>query len=125
MRYLLDTTLVIQHALGEPAATGTIARLFEQTADLYTCAVVTCEALSGGTDEERAVIRRLLDALEYAALAPDDARRAAELRRAAGRGASRSLGDALIGALAIGLGATVVTRNRPDFARMGVPVVEY
>lgn len=125
VRYLLDTTVIVEHAAGDSGAVGAIASLFEETSDLYACDVVTCEALSGGTDEERAVIRRFLDALEFVALGPAEARLAGELRRAAGRGSGRSLGDALVGALAIALGATVVTRNRPDFARMGVPVREY
>jgi predicted nucleic acid-binding protein len=37
----------------------------------------------------------------------------------------RSLGDALIAGIASDLGAIVVTRNRPDFARQGVATLEY
>ena len=125
MRYLLDTTVIVQYALGMPAATDLVWRLFEETGQIHTCDVVTCEALTGGTAEERAAIASLLDALEYIALAPWDARVAADLRRTAGRSSGRTLGDALIAALALANDATVVTRNRPDFARMGVPVLEY
>ncbi len=35
------------------------------------------------------------------------------------------LGDALIAAVAADLGATVVTRNRPDFERQGIEVLTY
>jgi predicted nucleic acid-binding protein len=122
---MLDTTVVVHYALGVPAATELVWQLFEQTGEIYTCDVVTCEALSGGTDEERAAITSLLNSLEFIALAPWDARLAADLRRAAGRTSGRTLGDALIGALALANDATVVTRNRPDFARMGVAVLEY
>ena len=87
--------------------------------------MVTCEALSGGTDEERDVIRRFLASLEYVALDPDGAASAGELRRAAGRSSGRSLGDALIAALAQRLGATVVTRNAADYAAYGIPVLGY
>jgi predicted nucleic acid-binding protein len=125
MRYVLDTTVVVQYALGVQAAIDIVWRLFEETGRIYTCDVVTCEALSGGTDDERAAIASLLGALEYLALAPGDARIAADLRRVAGRSSGRTLGDALIAALALANGATVVTRNRPDFARMGVRVLEY
>jgi len=41
---------------------------FEETDLLYTCDVVTCEALSGGTAMERDVIRRFLAPLEFVAL---------------------------------------------------------
>jgi predicted nucleic acid-binding protein len=36
-----------------------------------------------------------------------------------------ALADALIAALARGLDATVVTRNRPDYARQGASVLTY
>ena len=87
--------------------------------------MVTCEALSGGTEAERDIIRRLLAVLEYVVLDPDGAASAGELRRAAGRSAGRSLGDALIVALAQRLGATVVTRNAADYAAFDIPVLAY
>jgi predicted nucleic acid-binding protein len=40
-------------------------------------------------------------------------------------GNRRSLADALIGGVAHSLGATVVTRNRPDFVRQGIDVLTY
>lgn len=83
-----------------------------------------CEALSGGTAEERALIRRFLSALEFVALDPDGAAAAGDLRRLAGR-RSGSLGDALIAALARRLDATIVTRNGADYAAYDVPVLGY
>ena len=125
MSYLFDTTVVIDWSLDYPGITEVVGRCFEETDLLYTCDVVTCEALSGGTDEERVVIRRFLTALEYVSLDPDGAANAGELRRIAGRSAGRSLGDALIAALAQRLGATVVTRNAADYAEYEIPVVGY
>jgi predicted nucleic acid-binding protein len=40
-------------------------------------------------------------------------------------GGHRALGEALIAGVATELAATVVTRNRPDFERQGVPVLTY
>lgn len=125
MRYLLDTTVIIEYAIGDPAADAVVRRCFDETLDVFVCDVVTCEALSGGGDAERAAIIRFLAPLEFIALSPDDARRAGDLRRSAGQTSGRTLGDALIGALALANGATVVSRNAGDFARMGVPVLEY
>ncbi len=125
MSYLLDTTLIVHHVNGDPAAVRMVRRLFEETGALYTCDVVTCEALSGGTDEERHDSARLLDALEYIAIDPEAARWAGARRLELGQTSRRGVGDALIAATAWRMGATIVTRNRADFERYGVPVLEY
>lgn len=126
MRYLLDTTLIIDHANGYEPAMRTLHRLFEEGAELFTCDVVVCEALSGGTDEHRAVLRRLLAPLDYVATDPDAARSAGAARLECHRSGGRlGLGDALIAAVAAGISATIVTRNRPDFERQGALVLGY
>ena len=126
MSYLLDTTILLDFAHGRQTAIDLVDRLFSESTMLYTCDVVTCEALSGGDERERRAIGGVLDALEFVALTPEGARWAAEARRA-GRAApgARSLADALIAASAWSLGATIVTRNPRDFERQGVPVLRY
>ena len=126
MRYLLDTTLIIDHAHGYQPAMALLQRLYEQGAELFTCDVVVCEAMSGGSDEHRAVVTRLLGPLEFVATDPAAARAAGDARFERHRAGGRlGLGDALIAASAQGIGATIVTRNRPDFERHGVPVLSY
>jgi predicted nucleic acid-binding protein len=125
MPYLLDTTLLIDHAADRPAAVALVRRLFGETAEIFTCDVVVAEACSRGSDEEVAAIGSMVGALEYVATHPDAARWAGEARRRSGRTGPRSLGDALIGGVAWSLGATVVTRNPEDFLPMGVPVLAY
>ena len=126
MRYLLDTTLIVDHAHGHEAAMALLHRLYEEGAELFTCDVIVCEALSGGTDDHRRVISRLLDALDFVATDPTAARAAGaarlERRQAGGK---LGLGDALIAAVARGQDATIVTRNRPDFERQGASVLTY
>jgi predicted nucleic acid-binding protein len=127
LSYLLDTTVVIDHAEGFAPAVELLSQLFSETSDLYTCDVVTCEALSRGDEEAVAVKRTLLDALEYVALSPDGARWAGEQRRTRREAGQRapSTTDALIAALARSVGATVVTRNARDFDAFDVPVLGY
>jgi predicted nucleic acid-binding protein len=126
VRCLLDSMLLIDHANGDAAATALLQRLFEEGQDLYTCDVVTCEALSKGDAEQLAAMRTLLDALEYVATSPDAASWAGEsrrLRHSAGR--RRALGDALIAGAANSIGASVVTRNQADFDLQGIPTITY
>ena len=126
MRYLLDTTLIIDHAHGYEPAMTLLHRLYEEGGELFTCDVVVCEALSGGTDEHRAVVSRLLRALDFVATDPEAARAAGAARLERHEAGGRlGLGDALIAGVARGLGATIVTRNRPDFVRQGAPVLAY
>jgi predicted nucleic acid-binding protein len=68
----------------------------------------------------------LLNALEYVATSPTAARWAAASRRKRHRaGGKLGLGDSLIAGIAAELGATVITRNRPDFERQGIEVLTY
>ena len=125
MSYLLDTTVLIDHALSRFGADRLLLDLFGETGDIYTCDAVVVEALSSGSVDELAVIERLVHALEYVSTTPEAARWAAEVRRRRGRTSRRHLGDAIIAGVAWSLGATIVTRNPRDFEGHGVPVLAY
>jgi len=126
VRYLLDSTLLIDHANLDPGASEMLERLHSGRHELYACDVVTCEVLSQGDVSHLRYLRVLLDALEYVSTSPDAARWAAASRLRRHRsGGKLGLADALIGAVAADLGATVVTRNRPDFERQGIEVLTY
>ena len=125
LRYLLDTTALIDHAKGRHGAPGLVASLFSEPNDLFTCDVVVAEALSGCPDDELGVIAALIRVLEYVSTHPDAAAWAGEARRARRASGARSLSDAIIAGVAWTLDATVVTRNPKDFAKLGVPVLAY
>lgn len=126
MRYLLDSTLLIDHANRDEPATRLLARLYAERNDLFTCDVVTCEVLSRGDSAPIAHLGVLLSALEYVSTSPQAARWAATSRLRRHRdGGKLGLGDALIAGVAAELGATVVTRNRSDFERQGIQVLTY
>jgi predicted nucleic acid-binding protein len=125
MRYLLDTTLLIDHANGRPGAVALVRELFSEPNDLMVCDAVVAEALAGGDDLAVAGISALVDALEFVSTHPDAARWAGSSRRRLRRSSPRQLGDALIAGVAWFFDATVVTRNPRDFEVQGVRVLGY
>jgi predicted nucleic acid-binding protein len=125
VKYVLDSTLIIDHTNGLPTAVALLRRLFEEGHDLLTCDVVTCETLSAGMEVQRTAVTRLLDALEYVEIDPGAARWAGESRRRRGKRSHRTIADALIAGFAWSNGATLVTRNPRDFEAQGVPVLLY
>ncbi len=125
MRYVLDTTLLIDHSKGRPGVAELVASLFAESSDLYVCDVVVAEALSGGDEIQRATIESLIRALEYVSTSPDAAVWAAESRRQRRAMGPRSLADAIIAGVAWFQDAAVVTRNPRDFEIQGVRVLGY
>lgn len=125
MRYILDTTLLIDHSKARPGVAELVASLFAESSDLFVCDVVVAEALSGGNDVQRATIESLVRALEYVSTAPDAAIWAADSRQQRRVVGPRSLGDALIAGVAWFNDAVVVTRNPRDFEIQGVRVLGY
>ena len=125
MRYLLDTTVLIDHAQGRAGAHELLRRLFDETDDLLVCDVVVTEALSKGPDEEMLVIGALIRSLEYVSTHPDAARWGGESRRQRRATGPRSLADAIIAGVATTMDAIVVTRNPRDFEVQGVRVLGY
>jgi len=125
VRYLLDTTVVIDFARGRASAVALVLSLFGEPNDVYVCDAVVTESLSSGSDDEVETIGALLRPLEYVSTSPDAARWAGASRRALRRTSRRELGDSIIAGVAWSLQATVVTRNRKDFEIQGVPVLSY
>jgi predicted nucleic acid-binding protein len=126
MRLLLDTTFVIDHLRGLPAAVDRFAQLIEDGHDVYVNEIVACETRSGLRDRDAAVLDAFLRPIEFVQPGPDVAVRAGSWRASArARGWQLSLPDALIAATADALDAAVLTRNLRDFAVTPVRVETY
>lgn len=125
MRYLLDTTVLIDHASGWPGGVAIVRELFSEPNDLLVCDAVVAEALSGGPDEGIAGVTAMVAALEYVATHPDAAAWAGASRRRLRQTSPRRLGDAIIAGVAWHQDAVVVTRNPADFEIQGVRVLGY
>lgn len=125
MRYLLDTTVLIDQARGSAGAPELVASLFGEPNDLLICDVVVAEALSGGSDREIEIVRAFVRSIEYVSTHPAAAAWAGDTRRRLGKTSPRGLADSIIAGVAWHSDAIVVTRNPGDFEVQGVRVLGY
>ena len=126
MRYLLDTTFVIDYLRGDPEAVATLRRAVELGDEPFVCDIVACEAWTGAHSDDDLDLIGLLRFVEFVQAGPEQARRAGRWRADARRGGrTLSAPDALIAATADAIDATVLTRNARDFALTPVPIATY
>ena len=115
-RYVLDSSFLIDHLRGEPAATARFIEMNETGDELLVCDIGAAEVWSGRPSEHPRV-ERLLRYLEFVQPGPPTSMLAGQWRaEARGRGGRLGLPDALIAATAVHLDATVLTRNIRDVA---------
>ncbi|MEX0835151.1 MAG: type II toxin-antitoxin system VapC family toxin [Nitriliruptor sp.] len=116
MTVLLDTSVLIDHLRGDPAARDAMAGAVSAGHRLTASVVVKVEALAGMRPAEEASTRRLLDALEWF---PVDDRIAEDAGRLANRYLRSHPGvdpvDFIIAATAAVHDASLWTRNTEHF----------
>ena len=126
MRYVLDTTFVIDHLRNDRAAVHKFASIFEDGDEVFVNEVVVCEAWTGAHLVGDPDLEALLQVIEFVRPAALQARAAGRWRaEARARGWSLGLADALVAACADSLDAAVLTRNARDFALTPVRVETY
>ncbi len=126
VRYLIDTTFVIDHLRGDRAARDTMARLVELGDELFVNEVVVAESWAGAHSDDDPDLEAFLQFLEFVQPGPTNARAAGRWRaEARTRGWTLSMTDALIAAAAESLDASLLTRNLRDFALTPVRAETY
>lgn len=126
MHFLLDTTFAIDFLNGRTEAVARLERLFAAGDEAFLNDVVVCELASGARPADDTGLAALIRAVEFVQPGAEVAEQAGRWRgQARARGVTISVPDALIAAAADALGATVVTRNVRDFARLPVAIEEY
>jgi predicted nucleic acid-binding protein len=126
VRYLLDTTFAIDFLRSQPEAIRRFERLIELGDEAFVNDVVVCELATGARAEDAPGLSAFIRAVEYVQPGPDVALVAGQWRSwARARGFTMSVPDALIGATAHALAATLVTRNVRDFAQLPVGIEVY
>ena len=124
-RYVLDTSFVIDHLRGDPAAVARFDRMFENGDEPIVTEIVACEAWAGALLAGDPALEAIMQVVEFVQPGPESARRAGRWRQEArARGHLLSLADALIAAAAEDDGI-VLTRNVRDFALTPVRVEPY
>lgn len=126
MRYLLDSTFVIDYLRGDPAAVERFQRMFDAGDEPVTTEIVVCEVATGAPTHPDPDLIAFLEPCEFVQPGSAAALRAGHWRaEARGRGLSLSLADALIAATAQESDAIVLTRNVRDFVLTPVRVEPY
>jgi predicted nucleic acid-binding protein len=114
--YLLDTNILIDILRGRQKRRELAESLLDQDHLLAICPINVAEIYAGMRPKEEPATTGLVESLQLLPISGRAARQAGLFRRGyAAKGVSLSLPDALIAAVAIEHGCTVVTENRKDF----------
>lgn len=115
-RHLLDTTALIDYSKKREPAYSRIVALIAAEEDLGVCAVNVAEFYAGLRPEQRDQWAPLFSVLHYWEITRAAAQRAGVYRYTfARRGRAISTADALVVAVAVEVGATLITSNVKDF----------
>lgn len=122
-RQLLDSDILIDFLRGRAAAWSLITRLQATGEAPLISTVSVAEILAGAQRDEEEAVERLLSVLEKVPVSESIARSAGAFLRAYQRSHGIELGDALVAATALAIGATLVTRNVKHYPMPQVEVL--
>ncbi|MFH0775296.1 MAG: type II toxin-antitoxin system VapC family toxin [bacterium] len=125
MRYLLDTTVLIDYLKGCKDVVSRIKGLAEEGAILGCCCINVAEVYRGLKEKEMASADKLIDHLYYFEVSSKIAKMAGEYQNEyAKKGITLSLADAIIGAVALVHRAVLLTANIRHYPMPGIIVKE-
>ncbi len=125
-KYLLDTTILIEHLRGKKPAVDFITELMRHGHQLCVCCVNVAELYSGLSLEQGAKAKLLIDALGYFDATPDTAMQAGIYRyEFARQGINLSVTDTLVAAVAKANDAIIVTANIKHYPMKDVQAQQY
>jgi predicted nucleic acid-binding protein len=124
-RYLLDTSALIDVSKEIEPTSSQVRRWLTGSSEVGTCGVVVAEFFAGLSANERSMWMPLIDRLAFW----ETTRRSAVLAgiyryQFARLGKALSTPDTIIAAIAVNVGATLVTRNVKDFPMSDLSVLD-
>ncbi len=122
-RQLLDSDILIDFLRGRAGAWSLLARLQASGEAPLISTVSVAEILAGARRGEEEATERLLAVLEKIPVSENVARAAGSFLRVYQRSHGLELGDALVAATALAVGATLVTRNTKHYPMPQVEVM--
>lgn len=126
MRFLLDTTFVIDYLRDDPAAVSRFLLIFDAGDDPIVNEIVVCEAATGAPAHPDPSLLTMLEPIEFVQPGPEAALLAGQWRASARtRGMTLGLADALIASSAVTNDATILTRNVRDFSMTPARIATY
>lgn len=116
MRYLLDTTVLIDFSKGHTPTVSKILTMLEKGDELGVCAITVAEFYAGVMRGAETKLDTFMDSLTYWYIDRQTAVSAGNFRRTFARhGKTVTIADALIAATALQEHAVLVTDNVKDF----------
>ncbi len=114
--FLLDTSVILDVLNDRRARPAQLLGLLRSGHTLACCPINITEVYAGTRPNEEAATEELFASLQHFPIAPQAARLAGELKRTYSRkGRTPNIADAIIAAVAIHNGLTLITDNAKDF----------
>lgn len=124
-KYLLDTTVLIEHLRGQQKVTDMIIRLARQGNELGVCCINIAELYAGLSDKERTKAEKLTDSLNYYETSKDIAKMAGCYRfDFVRKGITLTTSDTIVAAIAISYGAILITANIKDYPMKEIELLQ-
>ncbi|MHB8947014.1 MAG: PIN domain-containing protein [Bacillota bacterium] len=121
--FLLDTTALVDSLRGQEETLALLDRLREK-APLAICPITAAEIYAGARDEELKKVDSFLSVLAFFPITAASSRMAGCWRQSyVRRGVTLNLSDALIAAVAVENGLTLVTKNRRHYPMAELQVI--
>ncbi len=124
-KYMLDTTVLIDHLRGRRQVIELVTGLARAGNELGVCSIGVAELYSGLRDKHRAVAAQLIDSLEYWEATREAAKVAGSYRFGLARsGTALTTTDALVAAIAREHGATLITANTRHYPMTEIELLQ-